>query len=115
MSEITLHDPTYQQRLAAALAEMPAEKDAKISCYRRHRRNHTLDLRVLRHAFWGRDNWWDDRALEPPAPEYLQNIDSGWMWVRIDNNSRRNYITSGYALNVADPEGGVGRADWHPM
>ena len=115
MSEIAHYDPTYPQRLAEAMAEMPANHDARIAWYRRHRRNGTVDLRVLRHAFWGRDNWWDDNELEPPAHEYLQNIEPGWMWVRIDNNSRRNYITSSYALNLADPAGEIGRADWHPM
>lgn len=115
MDKIAHEDPGYAERLAALVAQMPTGRAEKIQWHRRCRKDGSIDQRALRHAFWGVDNWWDDDALAAPGPEYLRNIEPGWMWVRIDKNTRRNYITSGFALNLSDPGGEIGRADWHPM
>ena len=110
------HDgPEYQEQLAAMVAEMPRNAREKARWYRRRRNDPGADQRLLRHAFWGTDDGWDDDALSPPDPMYLRNIEPGWMWARADRNSRRNYVTSGYALNLSDPDEDVGRADWHPQ
>ena len=114
MSEIAYQDPDHVRRLTEFRTQMPHHREARIRWYRRPRDDGAADQRALRHAFFGVDDGWDEYDLAPPHPQYLRNIEPGWMWVRIDRNSRTNYVTSGYALNLADSGGEIGPADWHP-
>ena len=107
------HDIEYRQQLAAMVAGMPQGRRAKIQWYRERRCRPDIDQRALRHAFWGHDLSWDDDRLPSPDPEYLRGIEPGWMWVRVDRNTKANYVTSGYALNLSNPDADLGPADWH--
>ena len=113
MAGIRRNDPAYAQQLAALRATMPEDGSERIRWYRQHRAERRADLRLLWHAYCGTRDEWDDEILEAPDSEYLRDIQPGWMWVRIDHNSRKNYVTSGYALNLSDPGGEIGAADWH--
>ena len=99
-------------QLDAALAEMPAEARARTQWYRNCRASGRFDREVLRTAFWGAAAA-TGGSLPEPEDEYLRAVQPGWMWVRIAANSRHNYVTSGYALNLSNPHLGVGPADWH--
>ena len=112
-----LSKEVYAEQLARARAEMPTSSGAaKMRWRRAQKSNGIFTGRVVDHAFFGRDvSWWKDIPVPEPEGDYLQNIQDGWMWARIEENSRRNYITSSYALNLADPEAGLGSADWHQM
>ena len=113
MDEAPHKHACYADRLEAMKRQIPQSASERLRWYRGKRHDPSVDQGLLRHAFLGIDSSWDEDALVAPDPEYLRNVQPGWMWVRIDNNSKANYITSGYALNLADPSSGGVRADWH--
>ena len=94
---------------------VPSSTAARLMWFKREMKRGFYDREALARAVYDSSNrvLAEKEANAPSVePEYLQNIEKGFMWRRIENNSQRNYITATSALNLLDndfPGGG----DWH--
>ena len=94
---------------------VPTATAARLMWYKRELKRGYYDREALAWAVYdsSRRVLAEKEANAPPVePEYLKNIEPGFLWRRIENNTQRNYITATSALNLIDNEF-PGGGDWH--